>query len=1030
MQQTANTTQRRLKILGNDEIEALYERPHFTPEEQKEYFLLSPKELTAMEQLHSIKSRIYYLLQLGYFKARHLFFRFNLREVTEDVRYIIEQYFPDFQLTDFEITKVTRLKQRRLILELFSYRLCNPEERQKLEAKARQAASVCSKPIYIFRELMDYLQEQRIVAPGYSFMQDAIGKALKFEHDRLITIVRNHLDASDIEALKHLLSDSQGLYEITLLKRQPKDFSLSEIKREIDRGKQIHHLYHLVKRLLPHFLTSNESIKYYASLVSYYSVFRLNQLDEQMVYLYLLCFVYHRYQRLHDNLLNSLIYNVRRYIDDAKLAAKERVYNHRIETNQDLQKAGQVLKLFTDDTIAENTPFHEVQSQAFEILERPKLDFIADHITTKARFDETGFQWEHIDSLANQFKRHLRPVLLTVDFAASKAQSPLIEAVDFLKETFQKGKPLGQYSPNVFPTRFIPNKTKRYLYAQKAHGTKDLLVDRYEFLVYRLLRNGLESGDIFCRDSVRFRSFEDDLIDDQQWQNKEQLIADTGLTILKQPIQEHLKSLEQMLEARIIEVNQRIKSGLNEHFKIKKQGKKIRWTLQSPRGNEPANHPFFDKLGQVDIGDVLHFVNQQCRFMEAFKHILGRYVKQERDDIALTACLVAWATNTGMGKMAEISDIEYHTLAAISDNFIRLETLSEANDRVSNDCASLPIFQHYNIGETVHSSSDGQKFETQIHTINARYSPKYFGLKKGVVSYTLVANHIPINAKIIGANDHESHYVYDILFNNTTDIQPEVHSTDTQGTNEVNFAILHLFGYQFAPRYKDICDKVSESLYGFRHPSQYEEDMVIKPIRKINDNLIIPEWENIQRIMVSLALKTTTQSIIVSKLSAHARKNKTRRALWEYDNIIRSLYLLDYIDSPPLRRNVHRALNRGENYHKLRRAVSYANFGKLRFKTEQEQQIWNECSRLITNCIIYYNATILSNLLEHKENNGQDAALLLTISPVAWQHINIHGRYVFRKDPDCFSNVIVFYSDGCSMRIFQKTQVNFRIMLF
>jgi len=147
--------------------------------------------------------------------------------------------------------------------------------------------------------------------------------------------------------------------------------------------------------------------------------------------------------------------------------------------------------------------------------------------------------------------------------------------------------------------------------------------------------------------------------------------------------------------------------------------------------------------------------------------------------------------------------------------------------------------------------------------------------------------------------------------------------------------------------------------------------MVIKPIRKINDNLVIEEWENIGRIMVSLALKTTTQSIIVSKLSAHARKNKTRRALWEYDNIIRSLYLLDYIDSPPLRRNVHRALNRGENYHKLRRAVSYANFGKLRFKTEQEQQIWNECSRLITNCIIYYNATILSNLLEYKENNGE-----------------------------------------------------------
>ena len=99
---------------------------------------------------------------------------------------------------------------------------------------------------------------------------------------------------------------------------------------------------------------------------------------------------------------------------------------------------------------------------------------------------------------------------------------------------------------------------------------------------------------------------------------------------------------------------------------------------------------------------------------------------------------------------------------------------------------------------------------------------------------------------------------------------------------------------------------------------------------------------------------------------------------------------------------LQRALNRGENYQQLRRAVAYANFGKLRFKTEYEQQIWGECSRLITNCVIYYNATILSNLLAHKEGNGvvQGAALLKQVSPVAWQHINFYGRYEFNKQPE------------------------------
>ncbi len=196
---------------------------------------------------------------------------------------------------------------------------------------------------------------------------------------------------------------------------------------------------------------------------------------------------------------------------------------------------------------------------------------------------------------------------------------------------------------------------------------------------------------------------------------------------------------------------------------------------------------------------------------------------------------------------------------------------------------------------------------------------------------------------------------------------------------------------------------MSSSLYGFNHPSNYDENLIIKPVRKINFELIEDEWENIQRIIISLALKTTTQSIIIGKLSAYARKNKTKRALWEYDNIIKSLYLLDYIDSLQLRQNVQRALNRGESYHKLHRALSYANFGKLRFKTEHEQQIWGECGRLLANWIIYYNANILSNILTYQENIGQDTSMLKYISPVAWQHINFYGHYEFNKNSEAIN---------------------------
>jgi TnpA family transposase len=120
--------------------------------------------------------------------------------------------------------------------------------------------------------------------------------------------------------------------------------------------------------------------------------------------------------------------------------------------------------------------------------------------------------------------------------------------------------------------------------------------------------------------------------------------------------------------------------------------------------------------------------------------------------------------------------------------------------------------------------------------------------------------------------------------------------------------VLHLFGYQFAPRYKDFYQQVQTGLHGFQSPADYDEDWLIKPISKLQPDYIIPEWDNVQRLMVSLALKTTTQHLVISKLHAYTRQHKTRRALEEYDRIIHSLYLLNYLGSLSLRHNVQRVL--------------------------------------------------------------------------------------------------------------------------
>jgi len=210
----------------------------------------------------------------------------------------------------------------------------------------------------------------------------------------------------------------------------------------------------------------------------------------------------------------------------------------------------------------------------------------------------------------------------------------------------------------------------------------------------------------------------------------------------------------------------------------------------------------------------------------------------------------------------------------------------------------------------------------------------------------------------------------------------------------VNFLLQFFDGYQFAPRYRDLHKRMS-GLVGSRHPSQYA-DRLIKPVRKTFDSLIVKEWPNIQRILASLAQKDLTQATVVRKLSSYARQNQTKKALWELDNIRRTIYILDFIDDPQLRQRVQKALNRGEAYYRMRRAISYVNSGKFRVKTEAEQQVWNECSRLIANTIIYY-TLLLSRVYEQKVAAGdlEASKILKSTSPVAWRNVNLIGNFDF-----------------------------------
>lgn len=1000
----------RLTILSAEEIDDLYSVPQFTEEDRQLFFDFSPPEIAALGT-HKTSVAAYLALELGYFKAKQQFFTFEQNEVAADLRYILHRYFHGKNLAWIKSpSRPRRILSQQTILQLFNFRQCDKALRSELEQKARRVATLSTHPLFIMRELLQYLGSERIVVPSYTSMQDLVGRVVTYERNRITQLLNRALTPETETQIDALLQADEQIYTIQVLKREPKDFSYKELRQEVERRKFFQPLHEFAKAFLDTVGISNESSKYYASLVNFYTVYKLRRMAPGTTRLYLLCFAYDRFRQINDNLVDAFIHLVDHYEQQAKEAAAQAMQQALSDAAENLQAAGRVLNLFVDNTIPGTTPFSAVKEKAFSLLELGRFTAVTDYLQNIA-FDKTGFEWSYYTALSHKFKLNLRQLFVGLDFAGRIEDAPLLDGVLFLQDLQRHNKSPRQADSTQFPVKLIPKHLQRYLFS--GDKEKRLEVDRYEFLVYRLLRNALEAGDVYVRNSNEFRRFEDDLISDERWQDKETVLREVGMPILLAPIADTLTTFRDELERKIEIVNQRIADEENRHIKVKGKGEKRRWSLIYPNTDEPINSPFYGRIPGIGIADLLWFVAGKTGFLQAFTHVLDRYVKQEPDPREVLACIVAMGTNMGLGKMAEVSGLGFASLLSTARNFLRLETLREANDAISNAIATLPAFHLFDIQDEIHSSSDGQRLETQIDTFNARHSPKYFGLDKGVSACTVVANHVPLNTKVIGAHEHESHYVFDLLYNNTSDIRPDRHSTDTHGTNQVNFWILYAFGYQFAPRYRDLYKRIG-SLVGFQHPSHYG-DLLIKPARKVNGELIIQEWPNIQRIMASLAQKDVTQATIIRKLSSYARQNQTKKALWELDALCRTLYILDFVDDVTLRQSVQKALNRGEAYHRFRRAVAYVNGGKFRVKTEAEQQIWNECSRLIANAIIYYNTLLLSRVYEQKlATSDQEAiAIVKGISPIAWQHINLYGTFEFSTAPPKvdIDAVVAYYAD-------------------
>ena len=277
-------------------------------------------------------------------------------------------------------SRPTRLAQQQIILKLFDYHLCDRAAKDELERKAQRNARLSTQPIYLLREALQHLTTQRIVAPPYTFLQDMVGRVVTRERTRITHLLGHALTPTVATQLDALLEADEHVYRISALKREAKDFSYKELRQEVARRQFFHPLYEFAHTFLATAGLSNESSKYYASLVKFYTVYKLQRMARATTRLYLLCFASYRFRQINDNLIEAFIHLVDQYEKQAKQAAEDAMQRAVTEAGEHLQAAGQVLSLFVDASIPGDAPFTVVQEQAFALLDPARFPLVTDYL--------------------------------------------------------------------------------------------------------------------------------------------------------------------------------------------------------------------------------------------------------------------------------------------------------------------------------------------------------------------------------------------------------------------------------------------------------------------------------------------------------------------------------------------------------------------------------------------------------------------------------------------------------------------------
>jgi TnpA family transposase len=999
----------RMRILSKTEQEQFEKPPVFGAQQRKTFLTFSKYLLETAKTFRKTDYQIGFLLACGYFNSTKCFFApkdYHRADIKAVSRYLNIEY-KGFDATSYPAR--TKQRHEHIILEFYGFKRFDNSAEVLLSKEIGTMVYAHPKPRLIFERCLDILVQNRIQLPSSRTLTDLVKTGLSQHKTELSKLVEVNLSDKERKLLDELFTQSitdstdemqpiNARYKLTLLKRISQSAKPTKIKERVHDFQLLKNLYQNFIPVMSEMKLTDDGIRYYAGSVLKSEIFQLTRRSDEDRYLHAIAFIIHQYYRLQDNLVDVLLGAVQTSQNSAKREHKEQVYNQRktqetgfssllLRLGSDLDMLGKIRGLAHDGQLDDNQIVQKIRHVLAGDKES-ELSKIKEELETSLKGE---VYYDVLENRSMRLQNKVSPIFKALSFKAQASAASLLEAIEYFKDK----------DGNIIQTAPLDFLEAKELKAIMDENDQKLRVSLYKSFLFIHVASAIKSGNLNLEQSYKYRPMDDYLIDRVRWKNdRDELLKRAELTQFTNP-EKIFKELDKSLYQQYKTTNNNENSGNNPHLKIAASGSyRIVTPAIDDHDSQPLQ-PFFPKRHIVPLTEILATVNQYSGFLGEFGHWQQQHARKTVSHRTLYAGIMGLGCNIGTRKMAQISPLvkEDELENTINWRFSQ-DNLQEANDRILKATDAMELPKHYQrTHDKLHTSSDGQKFEVRTDSLNANHSFKYFGKGQGVSVYTFIdERNLLWHSTVISASERESAYVIDGLMHNDV-VKSGIHSTDTHGYSEVIFAATHLLGFSYAPRIKNL---KKQNIYIFR--SCKDADQIgwkITPDKYINEKIIKDNWEDFLRLICTIKLKETTASDIFRRINSYSKQHALYKAMKAFGQIIKSLFILRYLNELELRQAIEKQLNKIELANKLTRAVAVGNPREYTQGEKEEQGIAESCNRLIKNAIICWNYLYLTKQLKQAKTEEDREHLLksiITHSVISWAHINLLGEYDFSDE--------------------------------